>query len=54
MRFYMMNFKSMATPMMTNLKKLSDSTFDSYLVDPMMYKQLIGLWMYLVKTRLDI
>jgi hypothetical protein len=37
-RFGMMDCKSMATPMMTNLKKLSDSTSDSDLVDPTMYR----------------
>jgi hypothetical protein len=36
-RFGMMDCKSMATPMETNLKKLSDSTSDSDLVDPTMY-----------------
>jgi hypothetical protein len=48
----MMDCKSMDTPMETNLKKLSDSTSDSYLVDPMIYKQLIGSLMYLVNTRI--
>jgi hypothetical protein len=48
----MMDYKSMATPMMTNLKLLSDSYLD--LVDPTMYKQLMGSLMYLVNTRLDI
>jgi hypothetical protein len=37
MRFDMMEYKSMTTPMMTNLKKLSDFASDSDLVDPMMY-----------------
>ena len=37
-RFGMMDCKSMATPMMTNLKKLSDSALDSDLVDPTMYR----------------
>jgi hypothetical protein len=50
----MMDCKSMATPMMTNLKKLSDSASDSDLVDPTMYRQLIGSLMYLVNTRPDI
>jgi hypothetical protein len=53
-RFGMMDCKSMATPMMTNLKKLSDSTSDSDLVDPTMYRQLIGSLMYLVNNRPDI
>jgi hypothetical protein len=44
----MMDCKSMATPMMTNLKLLSDSSSD--LVDPTMYIQLIGSLMYLVNT----
>jgi hypothetical protein len=35
-RFRMMDFKSMATPMVTNMKLLSDSS--SYLVDPTMYR----------------
>jgi hypothetical protein len=39
MRFDIMDCKSMTTPMMTNLKKLSDSTLDSDLVDPTMYMQ---------------
>ena len=48
----MMECKSMATPMVTNLKFLSDSS--SYMVDPMMYKQLIRSLMYLVDTRPDV
>jgi hypothetical protein len=48
----MMDCKSMATHMMINLNLLSDSS--SYLVDPMMYRKLIGSLMYLVNTRLDI
>jgi hypothetical protein len=42
----------MATPMVTSLKLLSDSS--SNLVDPTMYIQLIGSLMYLVNSRLDI
>jgi hypothetical protein len=49
MRFDMMDYKSMTTPMMTNLKKLSD--FASDLVDPMMYMYQIGSLMYLVNPR---
>jgi hypothetical protein len=41
MSFDIMDFKSMATPMETNLKKLSDYFSDSYLVDPTMYRQWI-------------
>jgi hypothetical protein len=50
----LMRFDSMATPMGTNLKKLSDSTSDLDLVDPTMYRQLIGYLMYLVNTRPNI
>ena len=53
-RFDMMDCKSMSTPIMTNLKKLSDSTSDSDLVDPTMYRQKIGSLMYLVNARPDI
>jgi hypothetical protein len=41
-RFGMMDFKSMSTPMVNNLKKLHDSDTGSDLVDPTMYRQLIG------------
>jgi hypothetical protein len=51
-RFGMMDCKSMATPMTINLKLLSDSSLD--LVDPRMYRQLIGSLMYLVNTRSNI
>jgi hypothetical protein len=54
MRFDMMDCKSMTTPMMTNLKKLSDFASDSDLVDPTTYRQLIGSLMYLVNARPDI
>ncbi len=52
-RFSTMDSKSMATPVEANLKKLREPTFDSDLVDPTMYRQLIGSLMYLVNTRLD-
>ena len=42
----------MATPMITNLKKMTTS--NSELVDPMLYRQLIGSLMSLVNTKLDI
>jgi hypothetical protein len=48
-RFRMGDCKPMTTPMITNLKKLSAS--DSELVDPTLYRQLIGSLMYLVNTR---
>jgi hypothetical protein len=53
-RFSMMDCKSMATPMVTNLKKLSDFTSYSYLVDPTMYNKLIGSLTYLVNTKSNI
>jgi hypothetical protein len=40
--------------MMTNMKKLSDSASDLDLVDPTMYRQLIGSLMYLVNAKSDI
>ena len=51
-RFGMMDHKSMSTPMTLNLKKLCSDESD--LVDPTMYRQLIGSLMYLVNTRPDI
>ena len=42
----------MATPMITNWKKI-DASGDKE-VDPTLYRQLIGLLMYLVNTRPDI
>jgi hypothetical protein len=50
----MLDCKSMATPMVSNLKKLSESSSDSDLIDPTMYQQLIGSLMYLVNTRPNI
>jgi hypothetical protein len=42
----------MATPMTTDIRKVRDSYYD--LVDPSLYRQLIGALMYLVNTQLDI
>jgi hypothetical protein len=41
-RFDMLDCKSMATPMVSNLNKLSEPSSDSGLIDPTMYKHLIG------------
>eukprot|EP00253_Pinus_taeda_P024674 PITA_24674 len=51
-RFHMEDCRPMSTPMITNWKKLHAS--DSELVDPTLYRQLIGSLMYLVNTRPDI
>ena len=48
----MMDCKSMTTLMTMNLKLLDDAT--SKIVDATLYKQMIGLLMYLMNTRLDI
>jgi hypothetical protein len=37
-RFEMLECKSTARPMVSNLKKLSEPSFDSDLIDPTMYK----------------
>ena len=44
----MMECKFIATPMVTNIKTLSDSALDSDLVDPTMCKKIIKSWMYMV------
>eukprot|EP00253_Pinus_taeda_P020507 PITA_20507 len=51
-RFHMEDCRPMSTPMITNWKKLHAS--DSELVDPTLYRQLIGSLMYLVNTGPDI
>eukprot|EP00253_Pinus_taeda_P032245 PITA_32245 len=48
-RFHMADCRPMSTPMITNWKKLHAS--DSSLVDPTLYRQLIGSLVYLVNTR---
>jgi hypothetical protein len=40
--------------MITNLRKLHDSDTGSDMVDPTMYRQLIGSLMYMIHTRPDI
>jgi hypothetical protein len=42
----------MSTSMITNWKNLND--FETKLVDPTIYRQLIGSLMYLVNTKTDI
>jgi hypothetical protein len=51
-KFDMLECKSMATPMETNLKLLVDTS--SELVDATLYRQIIGSLMYLTNTRPDI
>jgi hypothetical protein len=51
-RFDMMDCKSIPTPMVMNLKLLSDTSSET--VDVTTYRQMIGLLMYLTNTRLDI
>jgi hypothetical protein len=53
-KFGMLKCKRMATPMVTNLKKLSVSSFDSDEIDLTLYRQMIGSLMYLVNTKPDI
>jgi hypothetical protein len=53
-RLGMMDYKSMSTSMVTNLRKLHDSDTGSDLVDPTMYRWLIGSLIYMIHTRLDI
>jgi hypothetical protein len=45
----MEEYKPMAMPMITNLKNIDTS--DSELVDPRIYKNMIGSLMYLVNTK---
>ena len=51
-KFSMTECKSMPTPMVMGLKKMSDTDLGD--VDPHLYQQLIGSLMYLVNTRPDI
>ena len=47
----MLDYKSIATPMDGNLKKLRDSASNSNFIDPTMYLQYIGSLKYLMNTR---
>ena len=44
-KFGMMDCKSMSTPMVCNMKKLHESDSGLDIVDPTMYRQLIGSFM---------
>jgi hypothetical protein len=48
-RFGMSDCKAMATPMVSNLKLLQDTT--SEIVDSTLYMQMVGSLMYLTNTR---
>ena len=48
----MMDYKELTTPTTSNLKLMSDASFES--VDATMYHQMIGSLMYLTNTRQDI
>ena len=53
-RFGIMDFKSMTTPIVSNLKKPHESDYGSDLMDTSIYIQLIGSLMYLIHYRPDI
>jgi hypothetical protein len=53
-RFGMLECKAMTTHMIRNLRKLHNSEIGSDLVDPTMYRQLIGSLIYMIHTRPDI
>jgi len=50
--YWMMDCKSMPTPMVANLKLLNDTSSDR--VDATIYRQMIGTLIYLTNTRPDI
>ena len=51
-KFRMLDYKVIATPMESNLKRLCDASSES--VDATMYRQMIGSLMYLTNKRPDI
>ena len=51
-KFDILECKSMATPMDTNLKFLADESLE--LVDVTQYINIIGLLMYMMNTKIDI
>jgi hypothetical protein len=53
-KFGMIDCKSMPTPMVMDLKKMNDASTNSGVIDPHLYRQLIGSLMYMVNTRRDI
>jgi hypothetical protein len=53
-RFSMIDYKSMPTSMVMNLKKMNKDSSKSCEIDPHIYRQLIGSLMYLVNTKPDI
>jgi hypothetical protein len=50
----MLNLNLVATPMVTNMKKISVSSSDSDEIDLTLYRELIRSLMYLVNTRPNI
>jgi hypothetical protein len=50
----MTDYNSMPTPMVMDLKKLSETYFDSGDIDPHIYRHFIGSLMYLVNPIPDI
>ena len=52
--FDMMDFKSMTTPMVSDLRKLHESDFGSDPVDTILFRQIIRSLMYLIHSRCDI
>ena len=52
--FGMVDWKSMSSPMVSNMRKLHQSNIGSDKMDPTLYTQLIGSMMYLIHSRSDI